>query len=396
MKKFLWMLCYLQEKDNKKVQRFIESIPKNMLGDERIQKIRHSILPSKTWDKKSIVIFCGECWEEWADPSVISGLGGSEEAVVYLSREFVKLGYNVTVFNNCAEFEGTYNGVSYQPFYNFNPNDAYNILIGWRGNIFKFGQLKARRKLIWTHDVPQGDQFYEKEIDTFDKLIVLSEYHKTLFPKYIPDDKYFISSNGVNLKDFEKNGVMRNPHRMIYTSSYDRGIQHLLLRWDEIRKEFPDAELHIFYGWDIYDNMAKKGFRTWDFKEKMVELMKQEGVFEHGRIGHKQLVKEFQKSGLYVYPCHFQEISCISAMKAQSCGCVPVVTGFAALKETVKDGIMVNGSAESPEVMDEYIKALITNLKDNESLEDLRNHVLEHKEEFGWNKVALQWHNDLF
>ena len=57
---------------------------------------------------------------------------------------------------------------------------------------------------------------------------------------------------------------------------------------------------------------------------------------------------------------------------------------------------MIEGSASDPEVMDKYIDALITNLKDNDGLEDLRNHVVEHKEEFGWNRVAKQWSNELF
>ena len=394
IKNFLWLLLYTKEKDAEKTKALVEAVPKNLLSDERIQKIRHDILPPKEWSDKSVVIFCGKGWEEWGDPSVISGLGGSEEAVVYLSRELVKLGYEVTVFNNCGDLEGKFNGVTYQPFYNFNPNDDYNIVISWRGNMFKSGRIKAVRKLIWMHDVPQQGQFKEDEIDTFDKVIVLSNYHKTLLPEHIPSEKVFVSSNGINLEDFKIGNDERNLNRLIYASSYDRGIQHLLQRWPKVKKAVPNAELHIFYGWDVYDRMAEQGFRSWDFKESMLKLMRQEGVYEHGRVGHKKLNKEFQKSSLFVYPCHFEEISCITAMKAQANGCVPVTTNYAALKETVKEGVIVEGNAR--EVADKFVDRLIECLKHNGQVEKLRDKVLLHRNEFGWNKVAKQWSEELF
>ena len=31
------------------------------------------------------------------------GLGGSESAIIYMARELAKLGFDVTVFNNCID-----------------------------------------------------------------------------------------------------------------------------------------------------------------------------------------------------------------------------------------------------------------------------------------------------
>lgn len=394
IKKLLWILHYLKENDGDKIPKLIESAPKNVMNDERVQALRHNILPPKTWPENSIAIFCGESWEEWADPSVISGLGGSEEAVVYLSRELVKKGYDVTVFNGCGDLEGVYNGVKYEPYYNFNPNDKYDILIAWRGNVFKHKELKARKRYIWKHDVPQKDQYNKETLDRFDKIIVQSEYHKSLFEDYIPDDKFLVGRNGINVDDFKDLKQERNPVRMIYASSYDRGIQHLLQRWPEIREEVPNAELHLFYGWDVYDQMIKKGFRSKEFKDNMVQLMSQEGIVEHGRVGHKKLNKEYQKSGVWVYPCHFEEISCIAAMKAQANGAVPVVVDYAALKETVKEGVKVHGKADDTIVMDEYIKKLIDILKNENKQADYRAKSMARKEEFSWAGVADLWISD--
>jgi len=205
----------------------------------------------------------------------------------------------------------------------------------------------------------------------------------------ISDNDCFISSNGINLRDFDIKGIERQPHRMIYTSSYDRGLEHLLKMWPEIRKEVPDAELHVFYGWNTYDYFTSIGMRDGKFKEYLTPLLSQDGVTDHGRVGHKKLAREFLKSKFWVYPCHFEEISCISAMKAQAAGCVPVCTDYAALSETVKDGVIVHGKADEGTVNANFKSKLIEALKEQPV-------VSIDKEQFGWDKVAKSWIENLF
>ncbi|HEY9653910.1 MAG TPA: hypothetical protein V6C50_00320, partial [Crinalium sp.] len=83
------------------------------------------------WSDRSIVIYSSLPFHmgDWAPPSVLDGIGGSEEAVIYLSQELVKLGYEVTVFNPCSKLAGDYDGVSYRPQEQLNPDDQFNILI---------------------------------------------------------------------------------------------------------------------------------------------------------------------------------------------------------------------------------------------------------------------------
>jgi hypothetical protein len=60
------------------------------------------------WDNNSIVIYSNFPFhvEDWSPLSVNKGIGGSEEAIIYLSQELVNLGYQVTVFNRCGDMEG--------------------------------------------------------------------------------------------------------------------------------------------------------------------------------------------------------------------------------------------------------------------------------------------------
>lgn len=382
-------------KSKEKLKILADSIPDAYLKDSHVTQIRNAIVPSKTWSDKSIVFFCGQAWEEWGPPSTVKGIGGSEEAVIYLAKEFVNLGYEVTVYNSCGDFMGEYEGVKYRPYYDLNQKDVFNIVICWRNNFFNQLSINAKQKYVWLHDVPAPDLILPDDLNTFDKVFVLSQFHKSLLPKYIPEEKIFVTANGINLPDFIKPDLSRNTKRLIHTSSYDRGIENLLHIWPEVKKEVPEAELHLFYGWETYDQMVKGGARSPEFKQKMLPLMAQEGVFEYGRIGHKKLVKEFFKSGIYVYPSHFEEISCISAMKAQACGCVPVVIDYAALSETVKEGVKIAGRGDNPATMEIFKRELIALLKDEARQEELRIKVRMNKESFGWDKVASQW-SDLF
>lgn len=380
--------------DRTKLKPLMESMPRGVFLDERASAIRNNYMPHRVWADDEIAIFCGISWEEWAPVSTFKGIGGSEEAVIYLSRELAKLGYKVTVYNQCGDMAGTYDGVEYKNFHEFNQNDIFNILVGWRMD--NINSVKAKKKVIWLHDVPQEGMFTPHSITNIDKIIVLSEFHKSLLPDFIPQDKIFVSANGINLPDFRETGIIRDSKRMIYTSSYDRGLQHILEAWPQVKAAVPEATLHIFYGWNTYDEMVKAGRRNNDFKVVMTQLMAQDGITEHGRVGHKQLVKEFQKSGLWVYPTHFEEISCISAMKAQACGCVPVCTDYAALAETVKAGVILKGRCDSEEKLKDFQDALIAILTDDARQDTLRQDVLSHKDEFGWDRVAKQWHGEMF
>lgn len=394
---FVNIVSFLKKYEPQKMRQLVDSIPSTLLEEPAFANLKNQYTTPTVWGNKSIVIFCGKAWEEWSPCSVDKGIGGSEEAVIYISKELVKLGWEVTVYNTCGDKEGLHDGVRYVNYYKFNKNDFFNIVISWRNIIFPYG-IYAKKKIVWLHDVPM-DMFKKyDEIALTDKILVLSNYHKELLLENIGkanEEKAYVSSNGINLDDFNGNGIARDPYRIIYPSSYERGLEFLLKHWARIKEAVPQANLHIFYGWNTYDKMVKEGVNDGSLKKRIAPMMEQEGITHHGRIGHKQLVQEMYKSGIWAYPSQFPEISCITAMKSQACGCVPVVTDFAALKETVKAGVVVQGNCADPEVEEQYIQVLIQTLKDTAFQEEVRQEVLKHREEFAWALVAKDWSENL-
>ncbi len=184
----------------------------------------------------------------------------------------------------------------------------------------------------------------------------------------------------------------RNNHWCISTSSYDRGLQHLLEMWLDVKKEVPDAELHIFYGWTLFDQFYHDNPSSMQWKEKMEAMMKADGVTHHGRVSQPEIEEWYKKCGIWAYSTHFGEINCISALKAQCWGAIPVVTNWAALQTSVKWGKKVDGDIYEPETKEAYKKALIEALKDEKWQEETRREMMpEAKKLFSWEKVAESW-----
>ena len=96
------------------------------------------------------------------DGSTLSkrGLGGSESAVIRMSQELSKIGFDVTVFNDCTSDDskhGTYDGVVYTPIQNAHLNTSiFDVVIVSRSvKPIAEGWLvvaNARHVCLWMHD----------------------------------------------------------------------------------------------------------------------------------------------------------------------------------------------------------------------------------------------------
>lgn len=185
--------------------------------------------------------------------------------------------------------------------------------------------------------------------------------------------------------------MKRNLHKVIYTSSYDRGLEHLLAMWPKVREAVPDAELHVFYGWQLFVQFHAGNPGSMMWKAEIDKLLTQPGVTDHGRIPQPELDKEYASSGVWAYPAHFGEINCISAIKAQAHGAEPVVVNYAALKETVQYGRKVEGDIYDQETKDAFLSQLIDALQ-NPMPEEKRKEMMRWaKETYAWEKVAADW-----
>lgn len=176
----------------------INSIPIEIANEPVLIDLRNQFMPPKTWDDNSIMIYCGPGFEEWGPKNVAKGIGGSEEAVIYLSKELTRLGWKVTVFNSPGNQAGEHDGVEYRPFYEVNWNDNFNILISWRQIGLFDMPVKAKKTYLWNHDIQNALDYTPERVAKIDKVFFLSKWHRSNVPK-LDESKVLYTANGVNI-----------------------------------------------------------------------------------------------------------------------------------------------------------------------------------------------------
>jgi glycosyltransferase involved in cell wall biosynthesis len=161
--------------------------------------------------------------------------------------------------------------------------------------------------------------------------------------------------------------------------------------WAEIKKELPNAKLNIAYGWNLFDRGYAGNQHMMKWKADMEELMKQDGITHHGRLSKADLDKVTAECDLWVYPTHFEETNCITALRSQSLGCVPVTINLAALQDTVFSGIKIDGDITDPETQKQFVKKLISLAKDEKRLKEEKQKAIEGAKAYAWENIAKEW-----
>lgn len=180
-----------------------ESLSKEIKYDTRLRALRNQVTSPTVWGPKDITILCGQGYEEWGPHTLDKGMGGSEEAVVYLSRELSKLGWRVTVYGEVPELiqdEKGYvpgNAIHYLPWQEFDVRDKFNVFVAWRAPGFT-ERVNAKVKLADIHDIIPEEMVKPYPDVTY---MVKSKFHRDLYPK-VPDDKFVIVGNGIVKEQF--------------------------------------------------------------------------------------------------------------------------------------------------------------------------------------------------
>jgi glycosyltransferase involved in cell wall biosynthesis len=344
-----------------------------------LRKVRESLTLPKEWEDDTVVFFCGKGYEEWGPHTLDKGMGGSEEAIVYLAPQLAKLGYKVTVFGEVSE-PFIKDGVAWKPWNYIDKRDTFNILVIWRTPQFAT-QLKAKKMYIDMHD-----QLHANVVKYYKGVTYLfkSQYHKDQYP-HITD--YAIIPNGIDVSQFKT--TKKKPYSVIYPSAYYRGLEQLLKVWPKVKEAVPEATLDIYYGWNSWVGLEGED----DFYKRMVqklEDMKDQGVTEHGRVDHKTLASKYAESKVWAYPTEFPEIFCITAIKANLAGCKPVITDVAALKETGgpnADFVNTDSMYSNEYAQEKFTNKLIQALQEDHDVTE----QVEWAKRFDWTNIAKFW-----
>jgi glycosyltransferase involved in cell wall biosynthesis len=369
-------------------------------------------------DNISIRMYLGQGLELW-NPSTINslGCGGSETWAAMTAKELAGMGCQPLIY---AMDSQVWDGVVYRPHSTFRPDAIQShLFISSRVPEIFNAEIPALQKWLWFHDIHRWDRFTPDIASKIDVLVVLSKWHanfiKATYPFMKDAEVIDFDNNDLTYNDCETQGVWyenekaqflpkiaiigngidptrfdieekRIPHRFIWCSSPDRGLKQVLELWPLIIKEWPDADLKIFYGWDYFDSvLAVPSYR--EYKEKVRALLKQPGVEWCGRVGQEQLVHELKKADIMLYPPphDFRETFGIAFLEAQAAGVMCYYRMNGALGETIGDrGIPLPLDMTQEEI----VKTIISSEADKTQNAIIRLRGVEFARQRTWKRQA--------
>lgn len=382
------------------MKKFLESQSEEVQSHPKFCTFKNNHFVKKRSSGKDLVYYCGYTSKIWnPDVAEKDGVGGSEEAVINLSKRWAKLGWNVTVYNNCGKRKD-FDGVKYRPYWEFNARDKQDILILWRHPKPCDWRLNADKVFIDLHDVIPKEEFLPERMEQIDKVFVKTKAHRELYPN-IPDEKVVIIPNGVDPSQFEDT-VEKNPYLILNTSSPDRHLDATLDTFEELIKTSTKPwKLAWYYGWEVYEGVHAEDKEMMEWMEtqkaRFNKLVKEGRAEGGGMVSSGKIAEKYLEAGVFLYPTQFFEIHCISAVKAQLAKCKMVTSDFAALKETVNKAhhkIHTDGEKWGKEntLGDNQTKLYVDAIRDRTNYVDTSEWA---KEKYNWDKISNNWNEVL-
>lgn len=347
---------------------------------------------------KRLVLWIGPAVEDWSpDSPNTTGIGGSETAAIEVCKGFAKRGWEVVVYG-CPPQPGIWDGVRYERHESYTGTGSdVDVFISSRDPGVMGLPNEAALKLLWVHDIHCGPQSAGMEVFLlrFDRVLCLSHWHKHFFCSQYPTlhpDRVIVTRNGIDLDRFADFNLRPRKNRLIWSSSPNRGLDLCLANFAFVRDAVPDAELHVYYGfdtWEKFANMRGDPNELRDIQRYKMLLESTPGVVWHGRVNQRELAEAFLASKVWPYITTFTETSCISAMEAQAAGAIPVTSRLAALPETVGVGKLIE---PGPQYGQEFVSEVVRLLRDESywcrQATEANAYARDH---FSWSTLVDDW-----
>lgn len=355
------------------------------------------------------------------------GLGGSESAVIRMSQELAKLGFDVTVYNDCESDDslpGVYGEVLYSPLSAANKatrqHDVCIVSRSVKPIVEDWSVVaNARHVALWMHDTfCEGDNQIEYLINQgkLQEIFTLSDWHTG----YVTHCDHGFRRNFDILKNHifqTRNGIgnmnpgwidvrKKDPNLFVFNASVTKGMVPLVKDiWPEVKMRIPDAKLKIIGGYYKFREAAGPDQQQKDWTEMM--LQHGHSIEFTGVITQQEISDILREASYMIYPVGFPETFGISTLEALAHN-VPLITcRFGALEETAIDlaSWKINYPVEPnwalpwlnrQDQVRIFVDAVV-NAYNNKYLHQQKMYACNQvKDICTWDTVALQWKQHLY
>jgi len=314
-----------------------------------------------------------------------NALGGSERAVLYLSNNFSK-DYDIIISGDVLE--ETRENIKFIHRFNLQniiKNTLFDCVIISRYVSFFtiYPEYKSKKTILMAHDIHfmnnlEGCKKNEYSIineNKIDYCVCLTKWQSSEYSRLYPNlcDKIILINNGINIDKFKSSFKIKNS--FIYTSCSFRGLGILVDLWPKIIKALPDATLNICSYYPFPENSEDHEIND--------KINKYPNSIKHlGKLNPNSLYELMSTSEYWLYPCIFDETSCITAMEMLMSEIICLYYPRAGLTDTLGNyGIQIEHGNEIETLMG------IPELKKQE----LRENGKIYAKSCSWKNRAIQW-----
>lgn len=350
------------------------------------------------------------------------GLGGSESAVIRITKELAKIGFDVTVFNDCTTDDsnpGRYDGVNYCPVEEAKLGAPFDVVIVSRSVRPYLENWKvcvtARHKVLWMHDTfCEGDNEIESLIlqNRLDEIFTLSDWHTGYVTHAahgrrrnydILKNHIFMTRNGIgNMNPGWIDVREKDPNLFVFNSAYNKGMPQLVNDvWPLVKQSIPQAKLKVIGGYYKFSDKVDQQGQDWQ------KLVAQNPHIDFtGIISQQEISDILRKASFMIYPAAFPETYGISVLEALAHN-VPIITcRFGALEETAIDAasyklpypVEPNWALpwlDKPGQVVAFAETVVKAYHDKYLHQQKMYACNQIKDICGWDTVALQWKQHL-
>jgi len=371
------------------------------------------------------------------------GIGGSESSIISIARELVKIGFDVSIFNDCISDDtqpGTYDGVVYYPITALADRDyQFNIVISQRTvipftpidlydqvrqppprdfdpNLFTQLQRPEQLKILWMQDTfIWGDHLMESLLikNHIDEIFLLSDWHISYVTNTfghgprrnfeVFKNRVFHTRNAINRWIDWVDVKAKDPNLFVYNASVTKGMEPLIRKiWPKIRQARPQAKLKIIGGYYRFRN--EDG--TSPANQQVIDLQKltenDSSVEFTGIIPQPEIAEIMAKATAFLYPAAYPETSGISSIESINYNTPIIGTRFGAMEESATDtasyfidyAIEPNGLfpwINTDDQVNRYV-SMVMGVINNPYLHQQKQYACNAvKDVSTWDTVALQW-----
>lgn len=349
----------------------------------------------------------GQTWE--ASDLWTKGLGGSETMAVRMASRMAAMGWRVRVYGAVPN-PGTVAQVEYLPWYTFDPTERRDVLVASRQPSVAAWHVNAGTRVLWLHDADYPD--LQQYVRGFDEVWCVGVWQaQQLLGLDLSDHDLRLDDDGPMVR-WVRNGVdhLAYNYRMrewgdrepwvLFCSSPDRGAHHLLGMWEDIYQQCwakgVRPQLHLAYGFSpTYQAMEQHAPHLRAIRAQVEEGCKLAGVVWHGGMPQPELADLQQRARVWAYPSDFPEVSCITAMEAQTAGMAALYCGNAELPRTMGGaGICFPPYSEWTDALRaEFVSHVVGCLTDQATWKSCTNNPPVRR--WALDVVAERWHHVL-